>query len=98
MVDEEAVWSWWMPWYQTWNGRFVDKTSKEEWKKCMNDDRVITLEDLAAGWAAYSGIQSAEVADDEGIAIYDLQGRRLTGVPARGLYISDGRIYSAGVK
>ena len=98
MVDEEAVWSWWMPWYQTWNGRFVDKTSKEEWKKCMNDDRVITLEDLAAGWAAYSGIQSAEATVGEGKAIYDLQGRRLTGVPARGLYISDSRIYSAGVK
>lgn len=50
------------------------------------------------GWAAYSGIQSAEVVEGEGTAIYDLQGRQLTGVPARGLYISDGRIYSAGVK
>lgn len=49
-VDEEAVWSWWMPWYQTWNGRFVDKTSKEEWRKCMSDSRVITLEDRSAGW------------------------------------------------
>ena len=48
--EEDAVWSWWMPWYQTWGGNFVDKTSKEEWTKCMNDDRIITLEDLSAGW------------------------------------------------
>ena len=44
--DEEAVWSWWMPWYQTWGGNFVNKTSTAEWKKCMNDERMITLEDL----------------------------------------------------
>ena len=27
---EEAVWSWWMPWYQTWGGNFVDKTSHRQ--------------------------------------------------------------------
>lgn len=45
--DDEAVWSWWMPWYQTWNGRFVSKTSNEEWHKCMEDSRVITLENIS---------------------------------------------------
>lgn len=42
-VEDGAVWSWWMPWYNTWGGNFVGKTSPEEWKKCMNDNRVITL-------------------------------------------------------
>lgn len=49
-VDDEAVWSWWMPWYQTWNGNFVNKTSTEQWKKCMNDSRVITLDDMPKHW------------------------------------------------
>ena len=48
--EEEAIWSWWMPWYQTWNGQFVNKTSREEWTKCMGDDRVITLGDRTGGW------------------------------------------------
>ncbi len=49
-VEENAVWSWWMPWYQTWNGRFVDKTGKDEWEKCMGDRRVITLNDMRGRW------------------------------------------------
>ncbi|MCR5130182.1 MAG: hypothetical protein K6C10_01805 [Prevotella sp.] len=86
--DEEAVWSWWMPWYQTWDGKFVDKTSAAEWKKCMNDERVITLEDLSAGWDVYAGISSSESTHNEADdAIYDLQGRRLREVPTKGIYI-----------
>ena len=98
MVDEEAVWSWWMPWYQTWNGRFVDKTSKEEWRKCMNDNRVITLEDLSAGWDAYSAVHSPETSEGAAIAVFDLQGRRLSRVPAHGVYIKGGRKYLPVVK
>ena len=89
-IDEEAVWSWWMPWYQTWGGGFVDKTSKEEWTKCMNDDRVITLEDLSAGWGT-TAIQSTKVIESESAALYDLQGRRLTKAPAKGVYIQNGK-------
>ena len=102
--EEDAVWSWWMPWYQTWNGGFVDKTSKEEWTKCMNDSRVITLEDLSAGWptaiesskffAERSGkaerkVQSSKL--EVNGAIYDLQGHCLTAIPSKGLYIQNGK-------
>lgn len=52
-VDDGAIWSWWMPWYQTWNGKFVNKTSADQWRKCMNDPRVITLDDLSAKSLAY---------------------------------------------
>lgn len=90
--DEEAVWSWWMPWYHTWNGKFVDQTSKEEWTKCMNDSRVVTLEDLSAGWEAYTGIQSPKVSKHTNLAIYDLQGHRLSEIPRKGMYIRGGRI------
>lgn len=88
--EEEAVWSWWMPWYQSWNGKFVDKTSNEEWTKCMGDDRVITLEDLAAGWGT-TAIQTIKAANTANPEIYDLQGRRLTKAPAKGIYIKDGK-------
>jgi len=85
--DEDAVWSWWMPWYQTWNGKFVDKTSNAEWKKCMNDPRVITLEDRSAGWDSYTAIFALEAEETDNQAIYDLQGRRLTEIPSKGFYI-----------
>lgn len=90
--DEDAVWSWWMPWYQTWNGLFVDKTSAAEWKKCMNDSRIITLNDRTAGWPTYTAILApeAEIAASSS-AIYDLQGRRLSRIPSRGLYIQNGK-------
>ena len=89
--EEDAVWSWWMPWYQTWEGKFVDKTSKEEWTKCMTDSRVITLEDLSAGWGSYTGIRSVETKNATSHGLYDLQGRRLPEAPTKGIYIVDGK-------
>ena len=91
-VDEEAVWSWWMPWYQTWNSGFVDKTSAAEWRKCMNDDRVVTLEDMAGGWKAFAKVAppSGCSVDKDG-RIYDLNGRILSRKPTRGIYIMDGK-------
>ena len=91
--EDEAVWSWWMPWYQTWNGRFVDKTSAAEWKKCMNDSRVITLDDLSDGWNAYAVIEVPGADNDVSPKIYDLQGRQLFKTPSRGLYIRGGKKY-----
>ena len=88
---EDAVWSWWMPWYQTWKGNFVTQSSKEEWTKCMNDDRVITLEDLSSGWDAYTGITAPKAAaKHHSQTCYNLQGQRVT-CPGKGLYIIDGK-------
>jgi hypothetical protein len=92
-VEEEAVWSWWMPWYQTWNGGFVSKTSPEEWRKCMNDPRVVTLDDLSGGWEAYAveSISTVSISSDGNPAIYDLQGRALSQPPVRGIFIRNGK-------
>lgn len=90
-ADEDALWSWWMPWYQTWGGKFVDKTSREEWTKCMGDSRVITLDDLSAGWGAYTAV-TAPRCPVVGGSVYDLQGRLLSSAPSRGLYIKDGKV------
>ncbi len=84
--DEDAVWSWWMPWYQTWNGRFVDKTSQEEWRKCMNDNRVITLDDVAAGWDNYTDVRTMKAACDKE-QLYDLQGRQVAERSQKGICI-----------
>ena len=86
--DEEAVWSWWMPWYQSWSGKNVDKTSAAEWKKCMGDPRVITLEDLSAGWGTYIDTSIQTLSDNtESRVFYDLSGRRLQSMPSKGIYI-----------
>lgn len=94
-ADEEAMWSWWMPWYQTWDGKYVDKTSREEWTKCMGDPRVITLDDLSAGWDAYTAIRQMPADRSASQAVYDLQGRRLATAPASGLYIKGGKAFLA---
>lgn len=85
---EDAVWSWWMPWYQTWGGNFVSKTSTDEWRKCMTDARVITLEDHSEGWqwSASAGRPTVATSATQP-CFYDLYGHRLATPPARGLYI-----------
>lgn len=93
--DEEAVWAWWMPWYQTWNGNFVNKTSAAEWKKCMSDSRVVTLDDRLGGWDTYTDISSTIAEEIEDDAIYDLQGRRLATPPTKGFYIRNRKVVVA---
>lgn len=90
-VEEDAVWSWWMPWYQTWGGNFVDKTRKEEWVKCMSDPRVITLDDLSAGWNEETAIHPPN-ADHKMMPCkwsYTLDGRTVK-CPRKGIYVRNG--------
>jgi len=53
MATDQAVWSWWMPWYQSWNGGFADSTSNAVWAKNMADERIITLDEMP-GWDNYT--------------------------------------------
>lgn len=48
-ADEDAMWSWWMPWYESWTGGFVSKTSSAQWTKVMADERIVTLDEMP-GW------------------------------------------------
>ena len=90
-VEDDAVWSWWMPWYQTWNGKFVDKTSAAEWKKCMSDPRVITLDEMNEGWQPTAIDETvSDMAENQ--EVYDLQGRPFSSIPDRGLFIMGGRV------
>lgn len=90
-VTEVAMWSWWMPWYNSWgDAKHISQTSNDEWTKVMSDERVITLEDMP-GWGAtaISAPRGAAVVA-EGDA-YDLQGRKLHAAPQRGIYIRNGK-------
>ena len=59
----------------------------------MNDSRIITLEDRSAGWGTYTAILPSAILSttSETPVLYDLQGRRLSKAPTKGLYIQDGR-------
>lgn len=52
MHKNGTVWSWWMPWYQSWSGKFLDQTVDAVWKANMNDSCTITL-DKMPGWDKY---------------------------------------------
>lgn len=86
--SEDAVWSWWMPWYHTWNSQMLNKTSAAQWKKVMSDSRIISLSDLSEGWSAIRNITESLTPTPP---IYDLHGRQLPHKPARGIYIINGK-------
>lgn len=66
-VEDEAMWSWMMPWYQSWGSNFADQTSNDEWKKVMNHDKVISLDEMP-GWETYTSVDQAQ--GNNGIIIY----------------------------
>ncbi len=48
-------WSWWMPWYESWDAGWVSKgTEKEVWNKAMKSEYIITLDEME-GWGTYTG-------------------------------------------
>lgn len=59
MKTNGTVWSWWMPWYQSWDGKFLDQTVDAVWKANMEDPCTITL-DKMPGWGSYA-ISSTKV-------------------------------------
>lgn len=71
-----AMWSWWMPWYQSWGGNFISKTSTTQWKKCMTDDRVITLDDMP-GWGKYTSAEAVKPLPESTHSVYSVQGTKL---------------------
>ena len=74
--EDDAVWSFWMPWYDTWSGNFLSQTSETVWKKNLADDRVYKLENMP-GWADYDvGISPASKVRSSAVTLSQ-QGRSL---------------------
>jgi len=53
MATDGAVWSWWMPWYNTWGSGFLNQTADNVWAKNLKDPRIISLGRMP-GWANVS--------------------------------------------
>ncbi len=53
VAEDKSHWSYWMTWSQTWSGNFLDKTSNEMWKRTLDDESVIALDNMP-GWDKYS--------------------------------------------
>ena len=93
MHEDVSVWSWWMPWYHTWNSKFIDQTPDAVWKSNMEDDRILTL-DKMPGWDKYAPNQDtsttrlAKVSPFYGpattIGIFDMNGHYV-GLTTQGL-------------
>ena len=49
IAEDKAYWSYWMTWSQTWSGNFLEKTTAEMWKKNLDDERIIALDNMP-GW------------------------------------------------
>jgi mannan endo-1,4-beta-mannosidase len=42
-----------MTWSQTWSGNFLEKTPADMWKRNLDDERIIALDDMP-GWDKYT--------------------------------------------
>lgn len=49
IAEDKSYWSYWMTWSQTWNGNFLEKTPADMWKRNLDDERIIALDDMP-GW------------------------------------------------
>lgn len=72
MEKDKAVWSWWMPWYETWDGGFVSQTSDEVWKTTMADERIITLDEMP-GWGTYTEYEDPVCSENAAKGIYEAE-------------------------
>ena len=57
IAEDKAYWSYWMTWSQTWSGNFLENTTTEMWKRNLDDERIIALDDMP-GWDKVSAIGS----------------------------------------
>lgn len=87
IAEDKAYWSYWMTWSQTWSGNFLEKTPTDMWKRNLDDERVIALDDMP-GWdkvIADTSSEGAVIAPDAidmkpaipSKATISLQGRNL---------------------
>jgi len=72
MEKDKAVWSWWMPWYETWDGGYVSQTSEEVWKTTMADERIITLDEMP-GWGTYTEYEDPICSVNAAKGIYEVE-------------------------
>ena len=83
MKANNIAWSWWMPWYQTWDGKFLDQTVDAVWKANLESACTISLENMP-GWNSYTPSTSKVAACEAGYALGDLDTARAVEVVVPG--------------
>lgn len=83
MKANNIAWSWWMPWYQTWDGKFLDQTVDAVWKANLESACTINLENMP-GWNSYTPSTSKVAACEAGYALGDLDTARAVEVVVPG--------------
>lgn len=73
MANDGAVWSWWMPWYESplMGGNYVSQTSEDEWKSAMASDAIITLDEMP-GWG-YQEVEDPVCAISRARGIFEVE-------------------------
>lgn len=83
MKSNNIAWSWWMPWYQTWDRKFLDQTVDAVWKANLESACTINLENMP-GWNSYTLSTSKVAACEAGYALGDLDTARAVEVVVPG--------------
>ena len=83
MKENNIAWSWWMPWYQTWDGLFLDQTVDAVWKANLESPCTISLESMP-GWDSYTISTTKTTACEAGYALGDLDTARAVEVVVPG--------------
>lgn len=59
IAEDKSYWSYWMTWSQTWSGNFLEKTPTDMWKRNLDDERIIALDEMP-GWDKVVADKSTE--------------------------------------
>ena len=77
IAEDKAYWSYWMTWSQTWSGNFLEKTTTEMWKRNLDDERIIALDDMPGWDNVKADIRMARRIGSNNLAV-NMQGKQIT--------------------
>jgi mannan endo-1,4-beta-mannosidase len=77
IAEDKAYWSYWMTWSQTWSGNFLEKTPTDMWKRNLDDERIIALDDMPGWDKVKTGFRMARRTDSNRLTV-NTQGNQLT--------------------
>lgn len=77
IAEDKAYWSYWMTWSQTWSGNFLEKTPTDMWKRNLDDERIIALDDMPGWDKVKTGFRMARRTDSNRLTV-NTQGNQIT--------------------
>ncbi|MDD5943634.1 glycosyl hydrolase [Fibrobacter sp.] len=73
IAEDKAYWSYWM----TWSGNFLEKTPTDMWKRNLDDERIIALDDMPGWDNVKADIRMARRIGSNNLAV-NMQGNQVT--------------------